>query len=43
MRGGRPGGAAFSVAVTDNADERDMVKLVTGPYGVVRKAAGMPS
>jgi len=27
-----PGGAQFHVAVTDNRDEQDQVKLVTGPY-----------
>jgi hypothetical protein len=27
-----PGGVQFHVAVTDNRDEQDQVKLVTGPY-----------
>jgi glyoxylase-like metal-dependent hydrolase (beta-lactamase superfamily II) len=39
----QPGGAAFSVAVTDNADERDIVKLVTGPYGVAARRTPAPA
>ncbi|WP_394778646.1 ComEC/Rec2 family competence protein [Undibacterium sp.] len=27
-----PGGASFHIAVTDNTDEQDRIKLVTGPY-----------
>jgi hypothetical protein len=27
-----PGGARFYIAVTDNQDETDRVKLMTGPY-----------
>jgi hypothetical protein len=27
-----PGGETFQIAVTDNADDSDRVKLATGPY-----------
>jgi hypothetical protein len=35
-----PGGATYAITVTDNTDEVDRFKLVTGPYA---SRAGLPA